>query len=137
MARWFMLSYDAAEEMYELLTEANNVTRGTRRIRYSHLDFRKTIIRILRTKNVTAMREPVKTTIIFHDPSKVDIVAIIAYWENSLRHLGDEFRFVIGALAQHDNGTPILREFADEQLNTNFQQLLREVLQEERERLTR
>lgn len=130
MARWFMLSYDAAQELYDLILTENYVQRGPRRQRYSENDFRKVIIKILRTKGVSTMREPVKTTIFFLDPSP-EANNNIVYWENAFSQLGDEFKFVIGAIWQRQDGRAILREFPDINLNDNFQNLLAEVVRAE------
>ncbi|MBL7909904.1 MAG: hypothetical protein JNJ41_02470 [Bacteroidia bacterium] len=132
--RWFILSYDAGKELYDLVFESGSKKRIPLIRERGTDDFRKNIIRILRTKKVEEMREPVETTIIFRDPTNDKTLGEkLDYWDKEFKLLGTDFNFIIAAVL-HSEEKPCIKEVPKLELQKNFHKLFLEVIEEEKKK---
>lgn len=131
--RWFLLSYDAGAEIRE-----ERMNESFKRVSYvvarMHTtdDFRKVIIRTLRTAKVTQMEEPVETGIWFRDPrTDMSVDDKLNFWEEKFDAYESDFYYCITASLQKDVN-PYYADRPNKELQKNFQKLLVEVLEEEK-----
>lgn len=129
--RWFLLSYDAGEEITRTrLNEQNQAVQITER-KHTTEDFRKQIIRTLLKADIIEMQEPVETSILFLDP-RVGLSEIerINFWKDLFDKYGQDFYYIIVSVLQFLDGKPVRKENSNSELNNNFQRLLDKVINE-------
>jgi hypothetical protein len=111
---WLVFSYDASEPDYD----------GD--------DFRKRIIRTLRSGHVVRMHEPVETTIYFLDPNTtVHPHRLCVNWKSKFTAYGKNFKYFIAPMMKYQSsGEPVFEQQTDDKLDKDFQALLLVVSEE-------
>lgn len=122
--QWFILSYDASQKLYDLISEGATVPQILARLKRED-DFREDILVTLKTKNVTEVFQPVKSTIYFLDSSNEDVLDRLDYWKDEFDKYGkDEFHYTIAVVMHfHSTVIPIKAENPDLDLNDSLQRI--------------